>query len=200
MKRIALLAPLLALSLQMFCTPPETETWTYIDRVDFRSASIYIAPNSTLLKSSTATSQRNHEIINLQGSNIPAGSDLTTLHITMQGDTYPDYSISYQPFLTPYLYYLTIPRQDGTLLSVYPAGTHIDINTITKVFIGGFLYGSLAGSAAFPLNFNDPTLSSPESHVYTLEFWECLGPCNRTDYDRKTVKKDEISVTVVYTP
>ena len=71
-------------------------------------------------------------------------------------------------------------------------------------------YGKLAPSQilqrvddmdfTFNVTFDDPTISVPESHIYTIEFWECLGECKPTEYDKKTDKKGEITINYSVTP
>jgi len=50
------------------------------------------------------------------------------------------------------------------------------------------------------VTFDDPAISMPESHVYTIEFWECLGECKPIEYDKKTDKKAEIVINYSVTP
>ena len=52
----------------------------------------------------------------------------------------------------------------------------------------------------FNVTFDDPTISVPESHVYTIEFWECLGECKSNEYDKKTDKKGEIVINYSVVP
>ena len=49
-------------------------------------------------------------------------------------------------------------------------------------------------SFSFNVTFDDPNITMPESHVYTLEFWECMGECKPDEYDKKTDKKAEIVI------
>jgi len=53
---------------------------------------------------------------------------------------------------------------------------------------------------SFKPTFDDPTISMPESHVYTIEFWECLGECKPDEYNKKTDKKGEIVINYSVTP
>jgi hypothetical protein len=50
------------------------------------------------------------------------------------------------------------------------------------------------------VTFDDSTISTPENHTYTLEFWECLGECAIDDYDLITDKKGEIIINYSVVP
>lgn len=53
---------------------------------------------------------------------------------------------------------------------------------------------SISAQFTFNVTFDDPNITMPESHVYTLEFWECMGECKPDEYDKKTDKKAEIVI------
>jgi len=84
-------------------------------------------------------------------------------------------------------YFIVIIKQNGVKLT-------------TSQYSVDYTYGSNYGSTDFPLNLTDPTYATSENHTYTLEFWECNGTCDFKEYDKKTKKKEEITITVNFTP
>ncbi|MES0490451.1 MAG: hypothetical protein ABUK01_10690 [Leptospirales bacterium] len=86
-----------------------------------------------------------------------------------------------------YEYYVVIIKQDNITLYA----SEYSIYTIA---------GNNAGIAEIPLNFTDQTYATAETHTYTFEFWQCKGACELKDYDKKTKKKEEFTITVNYTP
>ena len=65
-----------------------------------------------------------------------------------------------------------------------------------------YIYKSEFQTAQFRIEpaFDDPNLSLPESHVYTLEFWECNGECKQYEYDKKSDKKAELTINYSVVP
>ena len=71
---------------------------------------------------------------------------------------------------------------------------------IPQIGAGSFFEFTEVNSFEFNVTFDDPTISTPESHVYTLEFWECVGECRPDEYDKKTDKKGEIVINYSVVP
>lgn len=77
-------------------------------------------------------------------------------------------------------------------------------NIIYKTYIDGETISNLASASdrmvALPMKFDDPTYSTEESHIYTIEIYECYGYCNTNEYDKIADQKGQIDVTVHYVP
>jgi len=84
-------------------------------------------------------------------------------------------------------FYVLIIKQNGVKLT-------------TSQYSVVYTYAGNHGDADFPLNLTDQTYATPETHTYTLEFWECNGACDFKEYRKKTKKKEEITITVNFTP
>ena len=52
----------------------------------------------------------------------------------------------------------------------------------------------------FNIGFYDTTYSTPETHEYKLEFYECEEYCELNEYSKARDKFGEITVTLNYTP
>ena len=94
--------------------------------------------------------------------------------------------------LNPQAFFIVLLKRDGSYIQSGFTLKNVDLApmpdappSFDKKYFTNYTFSFLPA-------FDDPNLSLPESHIYNIEFWECIGKCTISDSKLKTDKKAEI--------